>query len=80
MAPTLLGGAVCDRSDCPAPAAHQLLISGQDFYFCDHHAAELPALMSIAVACAKADAVAPQGPERPPPPRKAPVSAIPPGG
>ena len=32
---------VCDRSDCPAPAVRELTLSGQDFYFCNHHAAEI---------------------------------------
>jgi hypothetical protein len=32
---------VCDRGDCPAPAARELTLVGQDFYFCNHHAAEL---------------------------------------
>ena len=34
----------CDRSDCPAPAVRELTLAGQDFYFCNHHAAELEGL------------------------------------
>ena len=32
---------VCDYSDCPANAAHDVTIYGQDFYFCNHHWVEL---------------------------------------
>ena len=32
---------ICDRSDCPAIALHDIILHGQDFYFCAHHWAEL---------------------------------------
>ncbi len=32
---------ICDRSECPAPALHDLVLHGQDFHFCGHHWAEL---------------------------------------
>lgn len=32
---------VCDHSDCPANAVHDVTIYGQDFYFCNHHWVEL---------------------------------------
>jgi hypothetical protein len=31
----------CDRSACPAPAARRVDLYGQDFYFCEHHWAEI---------------------------------------
>lgn len=39
----------CDRSGCPAPACEQVVLYGQDFYFCGHHAAELIPVASDAV-------------------------------
>jgi hypothetical protein len=32
---------ICDRSECPAPATHRVVLYEQDFYFCSHHRAEL---------------------------------------
>jgi hypothetical protein len=40
MEPTAIGR-VCDRTDCPAPGVDELVLHGQDFHFCHHHAAEL---------------------------------------
>lgn len=36
---------VCDRSACPAAARHRIDLYGQDFHFCDHHWAELRAVL-----------------------------------
>jgi hypothetical protein len=38
-------GRICDRGDCPAPAAREVVLGGQDFYFCNHHGAELDAVL-----------------------------------
>jgi hypothetical protein len=31
----------CDRSGCPAPGIDELILHGQDFHFCHHHATEI---------------------------------------
>lgn len=38
---TVDGNHFCDFGDCTAFAASELLIYGEDFYFCHHHAVEL---------------------------------------
>lgn len=38
---------VCDVGDCPARAQTRLDIFEQDFYFCDHHAAEVAAALPV---------------------------------
>ena len=35
----------CDHSACPAPAIRRLIIHGQDFRFCNHHAVEVEAAL-----------------------------------
>lgn len=39
-------GTTCDRRDCPAQARRRVDIRGQDFYFCEHHATEIDAVLS----------------------------------
>lgn len=41
MAPPPVAVAICDRGDCPAPTQRTLMVHGQDFHFCGHHAVEV---------------------------------------
>ena len=42
--------AICDRGDCPALAQHLVVLHGQDFYFCGHHAVELTRALAALAA------------------------------
>jgi hypothetical protein len=37
---------LCDRPTCPAPAQQLGVAYGQDFYFCNHHHAEVAELLA----------------------------------
>jgi hypothetical protein len=42
--------ATCDRRACPAPAQRVVVVHGQDFSFCAHHAAEMRSAFAAAAA------------------------------
>lgn len=46
MTPAPAPPVICDRSDCPAPAQHLIMIHGQDSHFCGHHTVELRQTLS----------------------------------
>lgn len=61
MAPAAAAVAICDRGDCPAPAQRTLMLHGQDFHFCGHHAVEVTHALGTLVTATTSRAIVKAG-------------------